>query len=150
MNNDTMSTIFLIAVSILFMLLIVLVVVLLFINRKEKEGPQKKKNNTKDKTEEKATEKSYNKQSIFKFMNFDKIEDNMIIQKAGKRYIMVIECQGINYDLMSGLEKNSVEQGFLQFLNTLRHKIQIYVQTRTVNLTSSIDSYKAKIRDIYF
>ena len=63
---------------------------------------------------------------------------------------MVIECQGINYDLMSGLEKNSVEQGFLQFLNTLRHKIQIYVQTRTVNLTSSIDSYKEKIRDIYF
>ena len=45
MNNDTMSTIFLIAVSILFMLLIALVVVLLFINRKEKEGTKKKKNN---------------------------------------------------------------------------------------------------------
>lgn len=150
MNNDTMSTIFLIAVSILFMLLIALVVVLLFINRKEKEGTKKKKNNIDNEPEEKTTEKSYNKQSIFKFMNFDKIEDNMIIQKAGKRYLMVIECQGINYDLMSGLEKNSVEQGFLQFLNTLRHKIQIYVQTRTVNLTSSIDSYKEKIRDIYF
>ena len=150
MNNDTMSTIFLISVSILFMLLIALVVVLLFINRKEKKGPKKKKNNIDNEPEEKTTEKSYNKQSIFKFMNFDKIEDNMIIQKAGKRYLMVIECQGINYDLMSGLEKNSVEQGFLQFLNTLRHKIQIYVQTRTVNLTSSIDSYKEKIRDIYF
>ena len=82
------------------------------------------------------------------FMEFDKVEDNMIVQKDGKRFLMVIECQGINYDLMSGLEKNSVEQGFLQFLNTLRYPIQIYVQTRTVNLTSSINTYKEKIDEI--
>jgi len=61
---------------------------------------------------------------------------------------MVIECQGINYDLMSGLEKNSVEQGFLQFLNTLRYPIQIYVQTRTVNLGSSINTYKERVDEI--
>jgi len=61
---------------------------------------------------------------------------------------MVIECQGINYDLMSGIEKNSVEQGFLQFLNTLRYPIQIYVQTRSVNLTESISNYQEKIDDI--
>ena len=41
-------------------------------------------------------------------MEFDGIEDNMILQKGGKRFLMVIECQGVNYDLMSGLEKNSV------------------------------------------
>ena len=93
-------------------------------------------------------QKSYNKQSIFKFMDFDKIQDNMIVQKDGKRFLMVIECQGINYDLMSGLEKNSVEQGFLQFLNTLRYPIQIYVQTRTVNLSNSIHAYKDKVSEI--
>ena len=49
---------------------------------------------------------------------------------------------------MSGLEKNSVEQGFLQFLNTLRYPIQIYVQTRTVNLTSSINTYKDRMSEI--
>lgn len=38
-------------------------------------------------------------------MEFDKIEDNMIVQKNGKRYLMVVECQGINYDLMSRMEK---------------------------------------------
>ena len=81
-------------------------------------------------------------------MEFDKIDDNMIIQKDGKRFLMVIECQGINYDLMSGLEKNSVEQGFLQFLNTLRYPIQIYVQTRTVNLGSSINTYKERVDEI--
>lgn len=72
----------------------------------------------------------------------------MIVQKDGKRFLMAIECQGINYDLMSGLEKNSVEQGFLQFLNTLRYPIQIYVQTRTVNLGNSISTYKERVDEI--
>ena len=59
-----------------------------------------------------------------------------------------MECQGVNYDLMSGLEKNSVEQGFLQFLNTLRYPIQLYIQTRTVNLGSSINRYKQKVNTV--
>lgn len=81
-------------------------------------------------------------------MEFDKVEDNMIVQKNGNRYLMVVECQGINYDLMSEAEKVSVEEGFLQFLNTLRHPIQIYVQTRTVNLNDSIENYKKKLAEI--
>ena len=81
-------------------------------------------------------------------MEFDKIEDNMIVRKNGNKFLMVIECQGVNYDLMSGLEKNSVEQGFLQFLNTLRYPIQIYVQTRTVNLESALINYKDRVREI--
>ena len=59
---------------------------------------------------------------------------------------MVLQCQGINYDLMSELEKNSVEAGFVQFLNTLNHPIQLYIQTRKVNLTSSINTYKTKMK----
>ena len=81
-------------------------------------------------------------------MEFDDIIDNMIIQKSGKRYLMVVECQGVNYDLMSEMEKVAVEEGFQQFLNTLRHPIQIYIQTRTVNLESSIQAYKTRVRDI--
>ena len=72
----------------------------------------------------------------------------MIVQKNGNKYIMVVECQGINYDLMSEMEKNAVEEGFIQFLNTIRHPIQIYVQTRTLNLESSIQSYRDKVQAI--
>lgn len=86
-----------------------------------------------------------NKQSVFNFMEFDTIKDNMIIQKNGTRYLMVIECQGINYDLMSGLEKASVEDGFVQFLNTLRHQVQIYIQTRSINLESSLKVYRQRV-----
>lgn len=92
--------------------------------------------------------RGYNKQSITKFMEFDKIEDNMIIQKNGNRYLMVVECQGVNYDLMSETEKMSIEEGFLQFLNTLRHPIQIYVQTRTVNLNESLEGYRKKLEEV--
>ena len=113
---------------------------------KESEFEKDSKKKTKEPKERLTTE--YNKQSIFSFMQFDGIEDNMIIQKERRKYLMVIECQGINYDLMSGVEKTSVEQGFLQFLNTLRHPIQIYTQTRTVNLQGSISTYKEKINEI--
>ena len=149
MNNDQMINILTmilgIMLSILFVLCIIFVVLKVKSSRPKKRKLEKKV--TKQGTGTTAPQ-SYNKQSIFKFIDFDKIEDNMIIQKDGKRFLMIVECQGINYDLMSGLEKNSVEQGFLQFLNTLRYPIQIYVQTRTVNLGSSINTYREKVDEI--
>lgn len=93
---------------------------------KEKNSKKEKQ----DSTVENPKKPQQDKQSIFNFMEFDTVRDNMIIQRKGKRYLMVIECQGINYDLMSGAEKTGVEEGFVQFLNTLRYQIQIYVQTR--------------------
>ena len=115
-----------------------------------------KKRNEKNETEStkisngesKAHTTSIDRQSIFNFMEFDTVDDNMIIQKDGTRFLMVIECQGINYDLMSGMEKASVEEGFVQFLNTLRNPIQIYIQTRSVNLEKSILTYKEKLRKV--
>ena len=139
-----------IMISILFILCLVFVVLKI---KEAKAKPKNERNNDKERNKETkknstSIPQSYNKESIFKFMEFDRIDNNMIVQKEGKRYVMVIECQGINYDLMSGLEKNSVEQGFLQFLNTLRYPIQLYVQTRTVNLGSSINNYKTRVEEI--
>ena len=94
------------------------------------------------------TTKTYAIESVFDFMEFDKIEDNMVITKNGAKYVMVVECQGVNYDLMSSVEKNAVEEGFIQFLNTLRHPIQIYTQTRTINLENSIQTYRTKVQQI--
>ncbi|MCL2354555.1 MAG: hypothetical protein FWC68_01440 [Oscillospiraceae bacterium] len=92
----------------------------------------------------------YTKLSVFDFMEFDTIEDGMIVQKNGARYLMVIECDGINYDLMSEVEKTSVEHGFIQFLNTLRHPIQLYTQTRTINIGQSIEGYSGKVNEIKY
>ena len=150
MDNNQLINFLTILLGIMTGVLFILCVVFLILKLKTKE-PKKKTVSSKETNRESkknVVPQSYKKESIFKFMEFDKIDDNMIIQKDGKRFLMVIECQGINYDLMSGLEKNSVEQGFLQFLNTLRYPIQIYVQTRTVNLGGSINTYKERINEI--
>lgn len=149
MGNDQISQILTIILIFLVIILFLLLTVFIALNIKKRADnkPKQKELLKKDiKDDNKKKESEYNKQSIFEFMEFDKVEDNMIIRKNGNKYIMAIECQGINYDLMSGLEKNSVEQGFLQFLNTLRYPIQLYIQTRTVNLKNSIDTYKERIK----
>lgn len=143
-NSEQLVSILTIIAIILVVVIFVLIGVWIFIVAKEK------KKGNKEQSEEKETAKNkvaYNINSIFDFMEFEKIEDNMIIQKKGK-FLMVIECQGVNYDLMSDMERTSVEQGFIEFLNTLKSEIQIYVQTRTVNLEQSIQSYKLKFRNI--
>ena len=144
MTNNEIANLLLIVVGLLFTFLLVLFGVLAFIKFKSSKKEQTSNTEKIDSGKSKV-QQSYNIQSIFNFMEFEKIEDNMIVQKNGRKFLMVVSCQGINFDLMSSVEKNSVEQGFTQFLNTLRNPIQIYIQTRTVNLTNSINTYKEKI-----
>ena len=130
-----------IAVVLVIVIFILLGVWIFVVSKEKRKSKENKENENVD------TNGIYNINSIMNFMEFEKVEDNMIIQKNGK-YLMVIECQGINFDLMSEMEMTSVEQGFIEFLNTLKYEIQIYVQTRTVNLEQSLQEYKLKFRDI--
>ena len=152
MSNDTLSQILVLVLGVMIFILMILLITFLIlkvkISKKEKVPVKKEENNKEKNKSNTKTSITYNKQSIMDFMEFEGVEDNMIIQKNGRRYLMVVECQGVNYDLMSRVEKVSVEEGFQQFLNTLRHPIQIYIQTRTVNLENSISTYKGKIKDI--
>ena len=144
-STSILTIILYIMLAIMFALLVALIFV--FLNTKIKEKQQEEKNIKDDgnKPVSKEKTKTFTVNSIFDFMEFDKIEDNMIIQKNGMRYVMVVECQGINYDLMSQAEQVAVEEGFVQFLNTLSHPIQIYTQTRKINLESSLQTYKAEV-----
>ena len=143
-NPDQLISVLTIVAVFLIILIFTLIGVWFFIVAKQKKNDGEKSEKNEATPSPNAT---YNLQSIMDFMEFEKVEDNMIIQKKGK-YLMVLECQGINYDLMSEKEMASVEQGFIEFLNTLKFDIQIYVQTRTVNLESSLREYKLKFRDI--
>ena len=82
--------------------------------------------------------------SIYQFMEFDSITDNMIIRKNREQFVMVIECKGINYDLLSNDEKSAVELGFISFLNTIRTPIQLYVQTRKLDMSNLLSSYSRR------
>ena len=123
-----------------------LILFVVYLHFKDKSPKEEKRINADDK--ESSISNNQNKQSIFNFMEFDDIEDNMIIQKNETRFLMVVECRGVNFDLMSGVEKNAVEEGFVQFLNSLRNSIQIYIQTRSINLEKSLHTYREKIKEI--
>ena len=150
MSLNSLSSILMIVIIVIVILLAILA---LIYSRSKNAKPKKEKNiSVDDGTEVGAAKekkaKTFAVESVMDFMEFDKVEDNMIVAKNGAKYIMVVECQGINYDLMSEIEKNAVEEGFVQFLNTIRYPIQIYVQTRTINLENSIQTYKDRVKQI--
>ena len=101
-------------------------------------GTSSKKNNTKE----------LKKEDVFDFMEFDEISDNMIIQNKGTKFTMMIQCKGINYDLMSDVEQLAVEEGFITFLNTLTAPIQLYVQAQNLDLKGTIKVYKDHVDKI--
>jgi len=148
-------TIFLI-ISIIILFVLVAVFIFLYIRNKKQKNEKKKENEIKLReieTNEKLPSnivqtKTYTTENIKNFLDFTEIKDNMILQNNGKRLVMVIQCKGVNYDLMSSVEKTGVEQGFAQFLNTLRKPIQIYIQARKVNLEESIINYKQRLETI--
>ena len=132
-----------IAILLVFIILILVGVYVWMVHSSKKKKEEKKEPEQEDK--KKYTSTGLPKESIYSFMEFDDIRDNMIVRKNGEQYVMAIACQGVNYDLMSEEEKMSVEEGFVQFLNTLKFPIQLYVQTRTLNLRDIVAEYKDKV-----
>ena len=118
-------------------------------SKKQKMGLDDLKNENKNKSENRNEKKhEIKKEDDFDFMEFDEISDNMIIQNKGTRYTMMIQCKGINYDLMSDVEQLSVEEGFITFLNTLTSPIQLYVQAQNLDLKGTIKVYKQHVDKI--
>ena len=153
MNNDQLSIILMGALMFSILALFILVIIFISLSLKKKkdnkELEEKATNvNPTDKASKTLQVKTYTTNDVKSFLDFDEIKDNMIVQDKGKRYVMAIQCQGINYDLMSGMEKVAVEQGFVQFLNTLRRPIQLYVQSRKVNLEESLQNYNKRLKAI--
>ena len=155
MTTD-ISTMLTIILTIMISILIILIIsyIVIVVNKKKSEKKEKEEEKIINKGEVTPTKKilkpvkQYTEKPINDFMEFDTVIDNMIQEDNGKKYVMVIKCQGINYDLMSSIEKTAVEQGFIEFLNTLRHPIQIYIQTQKVDLTKSIDKYTERLNGI--
>jgi hypothetical protein len=157
-----MTIMMLIPIIFIIILLMLFIFFLIISSRQEKvyktideNGKVKQDKATFQKEEEKAIAKeketkkdNLKKDDVFKFMEFDKIMDNMIVQNGGSRFTMAIQCKGINYDLMSEVEQLSVEEGFITFLNTLKYPIQLYVQAQNIDLKNNIEIYKSNIEDL--
>lgn len=155
MNN------FILMIPIIFIIILIMlfIVFLLITSRQEKvlktvDNNGKIKNNEEVKKEEKKNLSSeekkelHRKEDVFRFMEFDRIMDNMIVQNGGSRFTMAIRCKGINYALMSQMEQLSVEEGFITFLNTLKYPVQLYVQAQNIDLKGNVAKYKENIKSL--
>lgn len=148
MGNGIQAIIYAI-IAICVILAIVLAGVLAYIwykdnqRKKELDGEQKA-----DKSKSNSPTKLQGIESMSKFLAFDDIVDSMIVRKNRTQYVMVIQCKGVNFDLLGEEEKMAVEAGFTQFLNTLRFPVQLYVQSRSLNLKDSIDKYQARVNEV--
>lgn len=139
-----LNILLIVIVILIFVLGIVAIAIILNMRRKQLEAEQqliKDKNQTVANNPNLITRTGKEMNSIYKFIEFDEIKDNMIIRRNRSQFVMVLQCQGINYDLLSEEEKYAVENGFIEFLNTLRFPIQLYVQTRKLDLSELLNSY---------
>lgn len=133
-----------------FSILVGVVIVLIYqrskggLARKAEDDEYRKQQEEKKKRELKEAQTV----KLREFMEFDRVEDDMIVQHDGTRYIMAIRCMGINYDLMSEPEMLAVEEGFANFLNTLKFPIQLYVQARSLDLTEGIKLYHSRLNEL--
>lgn len=152
---DSMIPILQILIFIIFLIMFTLIGLYIYLLKpKAKKEQEMVSVNEAEENEKDKDKKSENygrfqgeltQESIYQFMEFDEIVDNMIVRKKGTQYVMILQCNGVNYDLMSEQEKISVEEGFVQFLNTLRFPIQLYIQSRTLNLRDIIATYKSRV-----
>lgn len=51
----------------------------------------------------------------------------------------VVSCESINFDLMSGREREGVEYGYQSFLNSLYFPVQIFIRSEKVDIGPYLD-----------
>ena len=73
-------------IALVMVLSIAYIVLLLKNNKKERKKTEKNKT-------ELTKQTVNNKKSVYDFMEFDEVKDNMIIRKNRNQYIMVINCR---------------------------------------------------------
>ncbi len=149
MNTVQMLNILLIIIIFaIFMLAMVAVIIILKMRNKKENKNILINGNVKNTAINLITRDGKEIDSIYKFMEFDSITDNMIVRKNNTQYVMILNCKGINYDLLSEDERDAVESGFIEFLNTLRFPIQLYIQTRKLDLSAILEDYKKRTNDL--
>ena len=61
------------------------------------------------------------------------LRDNVVIMKDGS-FRAVVACKSINFDLMSEMERESVEYSYQNFLNSLKFTTQILIRSQRVDI----------------
>ena len=82
--------------------------------------------------------KKSNPSSTQSSLLFSEMRENMIIMHDGS-FRAVIECESINFDLMSSREREGVEYSYQNFLNSLYFPVQVLIRSRRVDIGPYLD-----------
>lgn len=85
-----------------------------------------------------GSKKSKDQASTQNALLISEIRDGLVIMRDGSLRSVVM-CQSINFDLMSGPEREAVEFSYQGFLNTLYFPIQVYIRTQRVDLSKYLE-----------
>ena len=66
------------------------------------------------------------------------MRENTIIMNDGS-FRAVVECQSINFDLMSSREREGIEFSYQNFINSLYFPVQILIRSRRVDIGPYLD-----------
>lgn len=79
-----------------------------------------------------------NPQSTQATLLISELRDNVVIMKDGS-FRAVVACKSVNFDLMSEMERESVEYSYQNFLNSLKFTTQILVRSQRVDIGPYIE-----------
>lgn len=74
-----------------------------------------------------------NQNSTQNSLLFSEFREGLMIMNDGS-FRAVVRCESINFDLMSGREKEGVEFSYQSFLNSLYFPIQIFIRSERVDI----------------
>lgn len=118
------------------------------VNKKNNKNPGKQTSNTSNKDNNKTVKQTQDNLPFDKIESIGGPEDKSLIVKGDNTYIGVIEIKGVNYNLLSIEEKFLLEEVFQRILNGLDYPIQIYIQSRKVNVDGYNRMYKERIDEL--
>ncbi|MBO8160656.1 MAG: hypothetical protein H0Z24_03385 [Thermosipho sp. (in: Bacteria)] len=72
----------------------------------------------------------------------------LIVQNNGKRFVGILEVFGVNYNILSIEEREILEEAFTSMLNGLDYPIQIFIQSRKLDLESYLKKYDSRLDEI--
>lgn len=108
----------------------------------QQAGPQAPNPQQQAQSKQKEVVKKANANSTQNSLLISEIREGMVIMNDGS-FRAVINCDSINFDLMSSREREGVEYSYQNFLNALYFPIQIFIRSQRVDIGPYLDKLVA-------
>lgn len=69
---------------------------------------------------------------------FSEMREDLVVMNDGS-FRAVVQCESINFDLMSSREREGVEYAYQNFLNSLYFPVQVLIRSKKIDISPYID-----------